>query len=133
MGIIGLGRIGQRVARRLQGWDCKLIYHDVAKFPPGLEESLHLTRVGFDDLLRTADIITLHVPLTRQTRGMISDREFNLMKPTTVLINACRGPVVDEAASSGRCKPENYGGGLMSWRKSPRRRIIPCSTWTMSS
>jgi phosphoglycerate dehydrogenase-like enzyme len=98
VGIIGLGRIGQRVARRLQGWDCKLIYYDVAKFPPGLEESLHLTRVDFDDLLRTADIITLHVPLTRQTRGMISDREFNLMKPTTVLINACRGPVVDEAA-----------------------------------
>ena len=89
VGIIGLGRIGQRVARRLQG---------VAKFPPGLEESLHLTRVGFDDLLSTADIITLHIPLTRQTRGMISDREFNLMKPTTVLINACRGPVVDEAA-----------------------------------
>jgi phosphoglycerate dehydrogenase-like enzyme len=98
VGIIGMGRIGQRVARRLQGWDCKLIYHDVVQFPPGLEESLHLTRVGFDDLLRTADIITLHVPLTRQTRGMISDREFNLMKPTTVLINACRGPVVDEAA-----------------------------------
>ena len=54
--------------------------------------------MGFDDLLRTADIITLHVPLTRQTKGMISDREFSLMKPTTVLINACRGPVVDEAA-----------------------------------
>jgi phosphoglycerate dehydrogenase-like enzyme len=98
VGIVGLGRIGQRVARRLQGWDCKLIYHDPLKFPVGLEESLHLTRVGFDELLRTADIITLHVPLTRQNRGMISDREFDLMKPTTVLINACRGPVVDEAA-----------------------------------
>ena len=98
VGIVGLGRIGQRVARRLQGWDCKLIYHDVAKFPPALEEALHLTRVGLDDLLRTADIMTLHVPLTRQTKGLISDREFNLMKPTAVLINACRGPVVDEAA-----------------------------------
>ena len=98
VGIIGLGRIGQRVARRLQGWDCRLIYHDVARFPPALEEVLHLTRVGFDELLQSADIITLHVPLTRQTRGMISDREFGLMKPTAVLINACRGPVVDEAA-----------------------------------
>jgi glyoxylate reductase/D-3-phosphoglycerate dehydrogenase len=98
VGIIGFGRIGQRVARRLQGWDCRLIYHDIAKFPPGLEEALHITRVPFDDLLRTADIITLHVPLNRHTKGMISDREFDLMKPTAVLINACRGPVVDEAA-----------------------------------
>lgn len=98
VGIIGLGRIGQRVARRLQGWDCRLVYHDVARFPPALEEALHLTRLPFDELLRTADIITLHVPLNRQTKAMISDREFALMKPTTVLINACRGPVVDEAA-----------------------------------
>jgi phosphoglycerate dehydrogenase-like enzyme len=98
VGIVGFGRIGQRVARRLQGWDCRLIYHDVAKFPPGLEEALHMTRVPLDELLRTADIITLHVPLNRVTKGMISDREFDMMKPTTILINACRGPVVDEAA-----------------------------------
>jgi phosphoglycerate dehydrogenase-like enzyme len=98
VGIVGLGRIGQRVARRLQGWECRLIYHDVVSFPPALEQELHLTRVSLDDLLRTADIITLHVPLNRLTKGLISDREFGLMKPTTVLINACRGPVVDEAA-----------------------------------
>jgi phosphoglycerate dehydrogenase-like enzyme len=98
VGIIGLGRIGQRVARRLQGWDCRLIYHDVVSYAPELEHELHITRVGLDELLRTSDIVTLHVPLTRQTRGMISDREFGLMKPTAVLINACRGPVVDEAA-----------------------------------
>jgi len=98
VGIIGLGRIGQRVARRLQGWDCNIVYHDLAEFPPGLNESLHLTRLSFDEVLKTSDIVTLHVPLTRETRGMISDREFDLMKPTAVLINACRGPVVDEAA-----------------------------------
>jgi phosphoglycerate dehydrogenase-like enzyme len=98
VGIVGLGRIGQRVARRLQGWDCRLIYHDVVGFPPALEAELHVTRVPLDELLRTADIITLHVPLNRPTKGMISDREFGLMKPTAVLINACRGPVVDEAA-----------------------------------
>jgi phosphoglycerate dehydrogenase-like enzyme len=98
VGIVGLGRIGQRVARRLQGWDCKLIYHDITSFPPGLNESLHLTRVPLDELLSTSDIVTLHVPLTRETKGMMSDREFGLMKPTAVLINACRGPVVDEAA-----------------------------------
>jgi phosphoglycerate dehydrogenase-like enzyme len=98
VGIVGLGRIGQRVARRLQGWECRLIYHDVVSFPPALEQELHLTKVPLDDLLRTADIITLHVPLNRLTKAMISDREFGLMKPTTILINACRGPVVDEAA-----------------------------------
>jgi phosphoglycerate dehydrogenase-like enzyme len=98
VGIIGFGRIGQRVARRLQGWECRLIYHDVVSFPPALEQELHVTRVPFDELLRTSDIITLHVPLNRLTKGMISDREFGLMKPTAVLINACRGPVVDEAA-----------------------------------
>jgi phosphoglycerate dehydrogenase-like enzyme len=98
VGIVGLGRIGQRVARRLQGWDCRLIYHDIVRFPPGLEEALHLTRVSFDDLLKTSDIITLHVPLNRHTTGMINARAFSLMKPTAILINACRGPVVDEVA-----------------------------------
>ena len=113
VGIVGLGRIGQRVARRLQGWDCRLIYHDVAKFPPGLEEALHITRVSFDELLRTSDIMTLHVPLNRHTKGMISDREFGLMKPTAVLINACRGPVVDEAALIRALKAQKIlGAGL---------------------
>ena len=98
VGIVGLGRIGQRVARRLQGWDCRLIYHDVVDIPPALEAELHVTKVALDELLRTSDIVTLHVPLNRQTQAMISDREFELMKPTAVLINACRGPVVDEAA-----------------------------------
>lgn len=98
VGIIGFGRIGQRVARRLQGWDCHLIYHDIVPASAEIEAQLHVTRVPFEDLLRTADIVTLHVPLTRRTKGMISDKEFDLMKPTAVLINACRGPVVDEAA-----------------------------------
>lgn len=98
VGIIGLGRIGQQVARRLQGWDCNLVYHDVVTLPAALERALNVTKVDFDTLLQTADIITLHVPLNRHTTGMISDRAFDMMKPTTILINACRGPVVDEAA-----------------------------------
>lgn len=98
VGIIGLGRIGQRVARRLQGWECNLVYNDVVGFPAELEEELHVARLSKDELLRTSDIVTLHVPLTRQTRGMIGDREFGMMKPTAFLVNACRGPVVDEEA-----------------------------------
>jgi phosphoglycerate dehydrogenase-like enzyme len=98
VGIIGLGRIGQQVARRLQGWDCNLIYHDIVTLPAALERALNVTKVDFDTLLRSADIITLHVPLNRHTKGMLNDRAFDLMKPTAILINACRGPVVDEAA-----------------------------------
>lgn len=98
VGIIGLGRIGSRVAKRLAGWECEIVYHDVAKIPPAEEKAAGVKRVSLDDLLRTSDIVTLHVPLNRVTRGMISDRELDLMKPTAVLINTCRGPVVDEAA-----------------------------------
>ncbi len=98
VGIVGLGRIGSRVASRLQGWECDVIYSDVVDPPEGIEDELNLTRVSLDELLQSSDIISLHVPLTSQTRGMISDREFDLMKPTAVFINACRGPVVDEAA-----------------------------------
>lgn len=106
IGIIGLGRIGSRVARRLQGWECEIVYSDVIDPEPGLEEELHLTRLPLDELLQTSDIITLHVPLNGSTHHMISDREFDLMKPTAVLINACRGPVVDEAALVRAMKAE---------------------------
>ena len=98
VGIVGLGRIGSRVARRLQGWECEIVYSDDVDIPAELEEELHLTRLPLDELLQTSDIITMHVPLGSQTRGMISDREFAMMKPTAIFINACRGPVVDEAA-----------------------------------
>ena len=98
VGIVGLGRIGFEVARRLQGWDCDIIFYDVVDPPPGIVEEFNLTRVSLDELLQSSDIVTLHVPLSSITDGMISDREFDLMKPTAVLINACRGPVVDEAA-----------------------------------
>ena len=98
VGIVGFGRIGQQVAKRLQGWDCKLVYHDVFTVPDDVEQRLNATRVPLDELLSTSDVVTLHMPLNSQTKGMVSDRELDLMKPTAVLINECRGPVVDEAA-----------------------------------
>lgn len=98
VGIVGFGNIGRQVARRLQGWDVRLLYHDIVELMPGRDLELGAKRVDRDELLRRSDIITLHVPLNSSTRGMVSDREFDLMKPTTVLINTCRGPVVDEAA-----------------------------------
>jgi phosphoglycerate dehydrogenase-like enzyme len=98
VGIVGLGRIGSRVARRLQGWECEVVYSDIIDIPEELEQELNVTRLPLDEVLQTADVITLHVPLGTQTRHMISDREFDMMKPTVIFINACRGPVVDEAA-----------------------------------
>ncbi len=98
VGIIGLGRIGTQVARRLQGWDCEIIYSDVVSPEPEIASELDLKKVSTDELLEIADVVTLHVPLNQQTKGMISDREFAMMKDNAILINACRGPVVDEDA-----------------------------------
>ncbi len=98
VGIVGLGHIGQAVARRLRGWEATLLYTDIRTFPKSLEKELGVKRVSLDELLRTSDIVTLHVPLNSRTRAMISHRELAMMKPTAVLINTCRGPVVDEKA-----------------------------------
>lgn len=98
VGIVGLGRIGSRVARRLLGWESDVVYSDVVDISEELENELNLTRLPLNELLQTSDVITLHVPLDSQTHHMISDREFEMMKPTVIFINACRGPVVDEAA-----------------------------------
>ncbi len=98
IGIIGLGRIGSRVAKRLAGWECDLVYHDVIEHDAEYVAATAATRVELDELISTCDIITLHVPLDRVTRHMMSDREFEMMKPTAILINTCRGPVVDENA-----------------------------------
>ncbi|MEX0762823.1 MAG: NAD(P)-dependent oxidoreductase [Dehalococcoidia bacterium] len=98
VGIIGLGQIGSRVAKRLAGWECEIVYHDIAEIDPKVEEATGAKRVSLEELLRTSDSVTLHVPLDVSTRGMISDDEFSLMKPTACIVNTCRGPVIDEAA-----------------------------------
>ena len=98
VGIVGLGRIGKRVAKRLQGFDCKVLYHDILTFPPELEQELNVERVSFEQILLMSDIVTLHVPLTPLTSKMIGKRELEMMKPSAILINTSRGPVVDEKA-----------------------------------
>jgi phosphoglycerate dehydrogenase-like enzyme len=113
VGIVGLGRIGSRVAKRLTGWECEVVYADVAKFDSAYEKAAGAKRIDFEELLSTSDIITLHVPLERTTRHMMSDREFSLMKPTAILINTCRGPVVDEAALIRALESKKiFGAGL---------------------
>ncbi len=110
VGIIGLGQIGSRVAKRLAGWECEIVYHDIVKVAADKERDTRAKQVSLDELLRTSDVITLHVPLTSQSRGMISDRELGLMKPTAILVNTCRGPVVDEAALIRALKARKIAG-----------------------
>ena len=98
VGIVGLGNIGKKTARRLKGFDCEIVYYDIVRLAEHEEDALGVKYVLFDELLKTADVVSLHVPLTSLTRNMISDRALELMKPTAVLVNTCRGPVVDEVA-----------------------------------
>ena len=98
LGILGMGRIGRALARRAQGFEMKVIYHDAVRAPDEIERKLALTFVPFENLLRESDSISIHVPLLPQTRHLISTPQLALMKNTAVLINTSRGPVVDEAA-----------------------------------
>jgi glyoxylate reductase/D-3-phosphoglycerate dehydrogenase len=98
VGIIGLGNIGSRVARMLQGFQTTTLYNDVLEFPVEVERELQVTRVSMDELLDRSDIVTVHVPLSSSTTGLIGRREFAAMKPEAIFINTCRGPVHDETA-----------------------------------
>jgi len=98
VGIVGLGRIGKQVAKRLVGFDTRTIYNDIVDMPSDVQRELKAQPVSFEELLHESDIVTLHVPLTPSTRGMIGDRELEMMKPSSFLFNTSRGPVVDESA-----------------------------------
>jgi glyoxylate reductase len=98
LGIVGMGRIGQAVARRAQGFDMTVLYYDEQRLSPEQEEELHARYVDLDTLLAESDFISLHTPLTPQTAHLISHDQLRRMKPTAYLINTSRGPVVDEAA-----------------------------------
>ena len=97
LGILGLGRIGEAVARRARGFDARLIYCDPAP-NPALEQSLGLERVDFPTLLARSDVLTLHPQLTPQTQGVIDSQALRSMKPTAILINTARGRLVQTQA-----------------------------------
>jgi phosphoglycerate dehydrogenase-like enzyme len=98
LGIVGLGTIGKKVARRAQGFDMRVQYYDIVRLTEDQEDALGVKFVLLDELLRTSDVVTLHVPLTTRTRKMMGEREFALMKRGAFFVNTCRGPVVDETA-----------------------------------
>jgi len=98
IGIFGMGRIGQAMAKRAGGFSMRVLYHDAIRAPEALEKSLALELVSAEDLLRQSDFISVHVPLLPETRKMIGAAQLRMMKPTAILVNTSRGPVIDEAA-----------------------------------
>ena len=95
LGIIGVGRIGKRIAHLAHAFGCRILYTDIVEAPEELAQAYGLERVERDVLIAQADIITLHVPLTDQTRGMFGAEEFASMKPGAIFINTSRGPTYD--------------------------------------
>jgi phosphoglycerate dehydrogenase-like enzyme len=82
----------------VQGFDMDVVYYDILRLSEDQEDALGVRLALFTELLQTSDVVTLHVPLNDVTRGMMSTAQFALMKPTAILVNTCRGPVVDENA-----------------------------------
>ena len=121
LGIVGMGRIGQAVARRAAGFDMSIIYHARSRKPKA-ENSVNMSyRADLDSLLREADFISLHTPLTDDTHHMIGARELDCMKSTAILINTGRGPLVHEADLVTALKTGQIAGaGLDVYEFEPR-------------
>ena len=98
VGILGIGNIGRQVAKRVQGFDAKVQYFDLYPLDDRTAEELNVTYVSLEELFSTSDIISCHTPLTNDTKHIVNSNTLSLMKPTAILINTSRGPVVDEEA-----------------------------------
>ena len=112
LGFLGLGRIGAEVLKRSQGFGVETIYHDVVE-RPGLEERYGVKRVDFETLLRASDILTVHVPLLPSTQGIIGAEELGKMKPSALLVNTSRGPVIEEVALTEALKRGRIRGAAL--------------------
>ncbi len=119
LGIIGPGRIGTAIARRSRGWDMRVVYTH-RKSKPAFEQATAAQRLPLDELLATADFVSLSCPLMPETRHLIGARELSLMKPTAVLVNTARGPVVDEAALVEALRERRiFAAGLDVYEREP--------------
>jgi glyoxylate reductase len=120
LGLVGLGRIGQAVARRSSGFQMEVLYYDQYR-NEGAEEELGARYLELDDLLRESDFVSIHTPLTPETRHLISERELDIMKPASVLVNASRGPVVDEGALADALENRRiFAAGLDVYEEEPK-------------
>ena len=98
VGLIGLGNIGRQVAQVLRGFECEIMYYDVLRLSREEENSLELTFAELETLIREADVVSIHAPLTEQTAHLMDEARLKAMKPTAILINTSRGGLIDEKA-----------------------------------
>lgn len=120
LGIAGFGRIGRAVARRGRGFGMRIAYTARKRAPAEIEEACAATYVDKDELLATSDVLSLHVPLTAETRGFLGPAEFARMKPSAYVVNTARGPVIDEAALVAALEAGSIrGAGLDVFEREP--------------
>ena len=120
VGIIGIGNIGKLVGKYVKALDATVQYYDIRRLTPEQEEKLGFEFVSFEELIKTSDIITLHVPLNETTKYMIDEEQISQMKQNTVLINAARGGVVNENALLKALKENRLlGAGLDCFETEP--------------
>jgi gluconate 2-dehydrogenase len=121
LGILGMGRIGQAVARRARGFDMTVLYHNTRRLSAEVEKSCHAAYVSMDELLARADILTLHMPYSSATHHIIGAAQLAKMKNTAILINAARGGVVDDQALIEALQQGRIGGaGLDVFENEPK-------------
>jgi len=121
LGVVGFGRIGRAVARRALGFNMRVLYQDAVRADAAVERELRATRMDLEPLLAESDFVSLHTPLLPETRHLMGERTLKLMKKSAILVNAARGPVVDEAALV-RALKEGWiaGAGLDVFEEEPK-------------
>jgi glyoxylate reductase len=120
LGIVGFGRIGQALARRASGFDLEVAYHDMRRNEEA-ERDLRVRYLELDELLQTCDFVSVHAPLTEETRHLVGEKELESMKETSVLVNTSRGPVVDEAAlAEALAEGRIFAAGLDVYEEEPK-------------
>jgi len=120
LGVVGMGAIGQSVARRAKAFGMEIVYSDARQASEEVERELGAKRVELDELLRTADVVTVHAPLMDETRHLIDADALAQMKETAYLVNSARGPIVDEAALVNALKAGKIAGaGLDVFENEP--------------
>ena len=131
VGIIGVGRIGQNVAKRLDSWGMKILGYD-PYVKAETVATLGVKMVSLEELLQQSDLVTLHVVLTRETRGMLGMREFKMMKPTAFIVNTSRGPAIKEADLVQALNEDTIAGAALDVfdqepmpMENPLRRVDP--------
>ena len=120
VGLVGFGAIGKEVAKRLRGFEVTILYYDPVRAARDVEQSLGVSYADLDELVRTADIVSLHLPLLPQTAGIINAQRIRAMKPGAVLINCARGGLVDETALVAALKDGRlFGAGIDAFASEP--------------